>query len=207
MAASHSFAMAASYAPEEEEIYLLGIFKSKLEAEWKRETVCGCGYIDVQKLTSWMERHEPGWGIPNVGRLLHESRTFPRRSRVIIPIHATSQVILDPGDRCLLVFSILLELGKSYLIDTFLYVRITDNALEHLYPQHPTYNELLGELSRLKVEDADTIVRDFEKAKWSYCPAMIKLYKSAGFQGGKVLPFVKKEPITEKGVLTIHLKS
>jgi hypothetical protein len=179
------------------EYSLLNIFEGKLERDWKRKTACGAGYIDVRKLTRWMEMREPDQQTPNVGRLLHELNRYER-------IDATSQTILDreSGDRCLLVFSILLGLGKGNLIDMFASTRITDSALDHLYPKHPTYAELLAELRRRGVAEAEKIIEDFETAKWSYCPAMIKLYKSAGNQGGKVLPFVRKEPITEKGVGT-----
>jgi hypothetical protein len=177
--------------------HILSIFKEKLGREWRRETVCRSGFIDTSKLTEWMLSSEDGHKTTNVGRLLQEVN-----EKSVHRAHdgfrdTASESILYGDDRCLLVFSVLLQIGHGDLVDLFQIVRINDHVLSYA---DRFYNDLRSEFGRQNIQQGDRIIEQFERAKWSYCPALIKLYKSSQFPEGQwILPFAKMEKITEKG--------
>lgn len=105
---------------------------------------------------------------------------------------------ISVGDnRCLLVFSMLLELGHGDLIDIFQKVGIVDKSLAS---SDYHYGQLRHEFERYHIPNIGKIIDGVEKNKWSFCPAPIWPYAQKIFGGGRwVLPFCKRERINEKG--------
>jgi hypothetical protein len=169
-------------------------FQEKLARHWKHRAACGRHYIDRAKLIAWMNRVDTDEAMTNAGRLIGEVYCGSRR----VPfLPSAKSISTDDDDRSLLVFSILLELGRGDLVDLFQKAKIIDNNLES---SEYYYDDLRADLKRNHIHDADGVVDDFERAKWSFCPAVIKHGMRSKFHRGKwVLPFCKRERINEKG--------
>jgi hypothetical protein len=169
-------------------------FKEKLAKEWSRKAACGRRYIDINKLIEWMNRLEIGETVRNSGRLLREVYSGSHRNVVFPP---SAQSISTGENRSLLVFSILLELERGNLVDLFQKAKILDNSLAIAKYYH---DDLRNELKQNHIHDGDKVIQDFERAKWSFCPVVIKHSMRTMFHGGEwVLPFCKRERINEKG--------
>jgi hypothetical protein len=169
---------------------LCDYFKSMLVTTWTRSAISG-KYKDTFKILEWMKTEEFGEKASNADRLLRE--VFNRsQARVFIP-----NIDFDTVDRCYLVFSILLEIGHGDLIDYFRELIKTDQTLDSAHFQ---YKYLEKDLISAKVGNAKDIIDRFDNVRWSYLPPKFKL----GFDGRfhdrrQILPFCKREPITEKG--------
>jgi hypothetical protein len=173
---------------------ILQTFRTKLDTEWKREAVPERTYILTSALTAWMLRQDTAEPMTNAARLLHA--VYKNHARVQFQ-YMTSDKISQASDRCLLVFAALLELGHGDLIDIFQHSQILDNFLS--LPAY-NYEELRHRLQYAGVRNVDGIIHSFDKNRWAYCPAPIKLNMQSTFPGGHwVLPFCKREAINEKG--------
>ncbi|KAF2811553.1 uncharacterized protein BDZ99DRAFT_518812 [Mytilinidion resinicola] len=175
-------------------------FKDKLATEWKREAACGAEYkdkqffIDTDRLTKWMLRQDTDKRSTHAAILLLEA--YHRNHREIFQ-PAFSNLIFTGDNRCILVFSILLTLDKGDLVDIFQKAKIVDKNLEFA---HTFYKELEEDLKMKNIQDAARIITEFEKAKWSYCPAPVRMDMEEKFHGGKwILPFCRRQSINTKG--------
>lgn len=165
-------------------------FKAMLETTWSRSATSG-KYKDTSKIVEWMKRIEVRQKGSNAERLLREvfersqARTFP-------PI-----IESNTGDHCYLLLSILVEINHAELIDFFRELKITDSKLDIA---HFHYDWLRKDLTNAHISDATAIIDRFEAARWSYLPPKFDVGFDERFHGGKwILPFCKREPITEKG--------
>jgi hypothetical protein len=179
---------------------LCEIFKDKLANEWKREAACGAEYkniqfyINTESLTKWMLRQDTDKRSTHAALLLLES--YHRNHRETFQPAFSNSIFTGP-DRCILVFSILLTLDKGDLVSVFRQAKIVDKNLEFA---DTFYEELKYDLGMKGVNDADRIITEFEKAKWSYCPAPIRMDMQEKFHGGKwILPFCRRQSVNTKG--------
>lgn len=170
-------------------------FQHKLQKDWKRRTACGRFYVDTNSLVAWMNESETDNNLSNAGRLLIEvyPRNSPRGRTLVSP---STKDISSVEDRALLVFGILLELGHGDLIDLFQRSKIIDKDLS---TSQVYRNQLQYELASNGVPDPIGIIDKFERAKWSFCPAIIRNGKSERFINGTILPYSKRDRVNEKG--------
>ena len=164
-------------------------FKAKLR-ESTTTAVCGREFVFVQKLTEWL-RSEAGNGGYQSSRLL--AAAYPDKDQTFWPI--TREELSDGSECCLLIFSILIELGCGTLIDEFSrrekfdrdlpidLVWLKDN-LEEMRPQNG---------------DADALADQFNTIQWKFCPAKFDLNMSRTFIQNRIVPICRKEAINEKG--------
>lgn len=165
-------------------------FKSMLENNWTRSATSG-KYKDTSKILEWMKSVEAGTKASNAELLLREvfersqARTFPPT------IESTGE------DSCYLVLSALLEINNEELFDFFRELKITDKSLEHA---HFHYGYLRKDLITAGFTDAKDIIDRFDAIRWSYLPPKFHLGFDERLHGGKwILPFCRREAITEKG--------
>ena len=173
---------------------ILQTFKEKLNKEWKQKAACGRTYVLTDTLTAWMMKLEIPELMTNAARLLRAVYANDHRQMFQ---EMTSHRISNGDNCCLLVFSMLLELGYGDLIDIFQKVGIVDKSLAS---SDYHYGQLRHEFKRYHIPNIGKIIDDVEKNKWSFCPAPIWPYAQKIFDGGRwVLPFCKRERINEKG--------
>lgn len=120
-------------------------------------------------ISSALTRCNNGWNArrtyeskTNVERLLEEVNVIK------VPFNSGPESIFKGDNRCVLVFSILLKQNRGNLIYVFQSAEIID---EHL--NNPDYNrqKLADKLNLYKIADIDTIIKQFERKKWAFCPA------------------------------------
>ena len=142
--------------------------------------ICGRSYLRVEKLKKWLDK--------NTEALLWAA--YRQADHIALPINARQVRRAES----LLVFSILLELGRGNLIDTF--------HRAHLVDRLPTdLATLEARLSRTKMAEADAkIVADaFDKKQWRYCPPKFRLEHREDYLPNEIVPISKKEAINTKG--------
>lgn len=158
--------------------------KRKLE-EYKVEAVCGRKYIQVQKLIAWMTT-----GVPNtnVDRLLFACNK--------VDFAIDSRKLARGADRCLLIFSILVELGEGSLMhhlrkfDTF-----KDSSL-------PIPLAFLESVSTFKQKPG--LAHRFNEAQWKYCPLRFELTEEREIAPDRIVPICEKTLIKEGGTSYIN---
>lgn len=167
-------------------------FKDLLKNQWTQTAVCGSRFVNVKGLTRWMERRDTNKPIANAGLLLvevYQAEFFPLRT----------DDILNGRDRCILVFSILLELDYGHLIDTFRRAHVVDSNLS-LPISYFKDKDLQASLERRGVPDAGRLIEKFTDIKRSYCPVEIEKGMSESLlRGDYVLPFCKRKEVNDKG--------
>jgi hypothetical protein len=158
-------------------------FMQKLE-ELKVTAVCKRQYIQVQKLKRWMIEGQP----KNVDRLL--SACCKRNSFSL----ASARIIEGPR-MCLLVFSILLELGHGALIEDLRSDEVNDNRLPiplTVLARRPVFRQY------------PALLTPFEKAQWKYCPLAFELNEPQCLTADHIVPICFKEQISEGGTARVY---
>ena len=146
-----------------------------------------------------MERTETDEHNSNAGRLLRGAEEKARH-RLTFPRFDTHSLIKGEG-QCLLVFSILLFIGRGDLIDLFRSAKIVDQNLE---TSSHYYKELRDELNQNNIAGVDSIIADFEREKWPFCPAKLKLNMEEKYHGGQyILPYVRRKKINKGGTAVV----
>jgi hypothetical protein len=165
----------------------------------KKKTACNRYYIDLCGLRNWMERTETDEHNSNAGHLLHAAQEKASR-RVTFP-RLDTHSLMRGEDQCLLVFSILLVNRRGELIDLFRSAKIVDRNLEKSSHYH---KELRDELKQANIAGVDGIIEDFEREKWPFCPAKLKLNMEEKYHGGKyILPYVRRKKINKGGTAVV----
>lgn len=164
-------------------------FKAML-CQCEMRATCGRTYLRTTKLTEWLRGTAgPSSGITQANRLL--AAAYRDRSQPGLPISAEQ---LSTGeDRCLLVFSILLELQFGQLIDRFQRLDLVDKHLPiDLW-------SLQAKLQGLDLPQPKSLANDFNDIQWRYCAARFDLGVGREHPKSKIIPICKKEEINEKG--------
>jgi hypothetical protein len=156
------------------------------------QAACRRSYIRTSKLTEWLKGRV---GSNSQASLLLEA-AYRRREQPNPPV--SSEEISSGGNCCLLVFSILLELGLGELIDRFQRLSIVDRRLP--IDRQTLQTELQAmETGPNQLPDAASLAEQFDSMQWRYCPAMFEFRVGLDHGHNKVIPFVKKETINNKG--------
>lgn len=136
------------------------------------------------------------WMANNLNQLLEDVE--PKMKHRLWKFPIKSENLLDPDNRCVRVFGILLELGHGELIDLFQSAGILDNNLQFSIPS--IMSSLQGGLEYHNIPDAKKIIDKFENVKWAFFPPRLKLDMDVNFEGGNlIMPFCRHERINLKG--------
>ncbi|KAH9218138.1 hypothetical protein DL95DRAFT_521669 [Leptodontidium sp. 2 PMI_412] len=151
--------------------------------EYTRKAVCGQEYVLVDSLTQWLEsRVQPQSSTTQASRLLEAVYRSPDPGDPITPEQL--------GD-CLIVFSILLTLGKGYLIHFFRRYQIHDR---HLPIPPLTLRDKISTLG---------LPAEFESAfietQWRFCPVKFDLGMDNFCPPDSIIPICRKKRINKKG--------
>ncbi|KAL8998393.1 MAG: hypothetical protein Q9169_002521 [Polycauliona sp. 2 TL-2023] len=160
--------------------------KNKI-AECTEEAVCRRSYILVAELTQWLRsRVHPGKSTTQYGRLLLAVYGDD--------IPPPSTLKLAEGDSCcLLVFCILLLIGRGNLIHVFQRFNILDKHLP--IPLQQLQTRLHGP----RIPDPLQLAAEFDEKQWPFCPAKFDLHMGQEYNEHRILPICHKAKINEKG--------
>lgn len=118
----------------------------------------------------------------------------------LAPHHTFPPVYQDifTGEQCCpRVLSLLLQQGRGSLIDLFHSGAMYDKYLMR-GENHQTLRDSLRK--KMKQEEVDSIVEDFHRDKWAYCPMELTLGMTFNAHGTKVIPpFCSKIKLPDKG--------
>ncbi|KAL8962851.1 MAG: hypothetical protein Q9193_000811 [Seirophora villosa] len=155
------------------------------------EAVCQRSYVLVAELLQWLRSEvHPGNSTTQAGRLL----VAAYGGNSILP--SSTIRLLDKDNCCLLIFSILVLLGKGELVDRFQRVDTTGILDKHLPIDH---QQLREKFRAAQIPDADQLAAEFDKKQWMFCPAKFELHSGQEHREPKILPICKKEEINKKG--------
>ncbi|KAL8972470.1 MAG: hypothetical protein Q9197_002763 [Variospora fuerteventurae] len=161
--------------------------EAKVES-FTMKAVCQRSYVLVAELLHWLrsEVHR-GQSTTQAGRLLMAAYGPDW------PLRAPTEKLSDRDNCCLLVFTILLLLGKGDLVHLFQRVDILDKHL-------PINHQQLREKCRIaRIPNADQLAAEFDKKQWPMSPAKFELHSGQIHHEHKILPICKKEEINKKG--------
>ncbi|KAK5062484.1 hypothetical protein LTR84_004556 [Exophiala bonariae] len=149
---------------------------------------CGRPYIQVEELRTWLKEK---WS------------THIDRSWADLCLEASNQGnkagslslsdIDAPGSGCLLVFSILHDIGAPSLIRKFQRQGLIDRKLPI------NLSELENELSQLGIDNATILAGKFDERQWAFCPATFDLSSTIACKRTTVLPICRREILSTKG--------
>jgi hypothetical protein len=142
----------------------------------------GRHFIQVGRFTQWMRSRPAGSTVTNTALLLNA--VYPAR---ILPIAA--QTISEPGDDCcVLVFSILLEIGLGGIIN-----EVQKSLVDH---QLPAPLDKLKEVFRPISHDAYLNHADwFNNAQWKFRPMKFRWDMEKVFPEEHIIPICRKKEI------------
>ena len=150
----------------------------------------GRDFIQVQKFTTWMRSRPHGSRATNTDRLLNA--VYANR---IVPI--TGLTISTPGDDCcVLVFSILLEIGLGSIINE-VQKSLVDNQL-------PRPLDELKELFRPISSDHLDYAHRFNNAQWKFKPMKFRWDMEKTYPEEFIIPICRKKEIGHGGQATVY---
>ena len=156
------------------------------------QAACGRHYVRVTKLRQWMksqvgsDRH-----TTQASRLLD----FAYRNRESPGLPVLVEQVSHGEESCLIVFSILLELGFGGLVHHFSRLEIVD---KHLPIDLLTLHARLGEME-LDSVDRRKLEADFERNQWRFCAAKFELGAGRQYFKNRIIPICRKKTINDKG--------
>lgn len=149
---------------------------------------CGRPYIQVEKLRNWLkEKWSKNTDISWADLCLEASNQGNYAGSL------TLSDINAPGRECLLVFSILCEIGAPGLIREFQRQGLTDTKLPI------TLLELETDLSQLSIDNASFLAEKFDERQWAFCPAKFDWSSPFACKKPTVLPICKRGILSNKG--------
>ncbi|ERF73563.1 hypothetical protein EPUS_07497 [Endocarpon pusillum Z07020] len=158
-------------------------FLSSLD-EMKVKAVCGRQYVQVEKLQEWMTRGKPR----NIDRLLDSCR----KDQHGFPIDTNKYMRGDK--KCLLVFSIFLELEEGELIYDLRDRGFVDGRL----PLDLAYLERV-------LKNKPNLAQRFNKAQWKYTPLKFEFQdQEKESPADRIVPICLKEEINEGGTAVVY---
>ncbi|KAL8946445.1 MAG: hypothetical protein Q9222_007160 [Ikaeria aurantiellina] len=172
----------------------LSAFQEKIR-ELTSQAVCGRSYISCERLKEWLKKPlSPLTRTTHLDCLVNAAYRGWDRPRH--PASATE--ILDNDTYSPIVFSMLLLLGKGYLID----VCLRNNFLDKHLPL--SLEEVRGKLRKAqahgaRIDDVDQFAAELNLQQWRFCPVKFNLHGGYDFLVDVILPISRKEKINEKG--------
>jgi hypothetical protein len=179
-------------------------FEALLESQWTRQVACqdecrptdACScqreIVHVHALEAWWKKQASEGPHTKLERFLHETPLSAHRS---LPVRATR--ISRAGESCLRILSLLLKQRRDHLIDRFYEANMYDNYLPLSENDQNLREQLTGVVHH---EEVETIIDDFHKEKWKYCPLPLALDMDRNLYGTRTIPpFCLKIKLPEKG--------
>jgi len=149
-------------------------------------------YHPVEDIKSWMLETSDGENnVPNVGLLLDISN-----------LSGFASTRPDDIANALLVFAILLRLQCGHLIHIFQQV-VHDDTLDADLRKE----DLLSELKRSNLPHPPDILEQFDRERWSFCPAKIEdmCHHTKAYYGGRwILPFCRRQIVGKGGTAAVY---
>jgi hypothetical protein len=167
-------------------------FKRKLK-ECTFQAQCGRHFVQTTKLSSWMRNTVVVGGLPKT----HTQRLVEyayHKSHDWAPI-SHAKISRQGSDCCVLVFCILLDLGKGELIDTFAKKNLVDQQLPI------SLADLEEQLKSL--DGGSELAKRFNQRQWRFNPARFGLDMEKEWTEHKIIPICRKEHLNEGG--TAHV--
>ena len=160
-------------------------FRAKIK-ECELYAYCKRPFLRVEKLRQWLGTH--------VGSLLEA--TYQQWHSPEFPITAEELCEKQSG---LLLFSILLELGRGEYVHVF----GPEGVMDNLPITSKTLERALRAIAESDIPKANvgSLWEDFDRLQWRYCPPKLKYRKRArySYDPNYVIPILRKEPINTKG--------
>lgn len=185
-------------------------FRSLLETQWTRPVACqsacpvdSCScqreIVHVNALEAWWRKQ--GSESPKYTKLDRFMREMPISPHRILPIKPTR--MFKSGQSCLRVLSLLLTQDLDHLVDRFYEAKLYDHCLTRIENYQDLREKLVGVVRPGEVE---TIIVDFDRERWKWCPLNLTLDMDENLHGTKVIPpFCLKTKISEKeGTASIY---
>ena len=172
---------------------ILNEFRAGLEG-YTRQAVCGRYFVLVDSLQKWLRSPaEGGVTYTYADRLLHGVAYRDRD----LPGTPMSPTKLEAGyDCCLLVFCILLKLGRGNLIYLFSRKGKVDGLL-------PLSLDDLQEIYRNSKIDDEKFVSQFWDLQYRFRPAKFDLYGRTEWKENTVIPIYRKNLIRERAIASL----
>jgi hypothetical protein len=175
-------------------VNVLSEYKSKLR-EYTARAVCGREFVFVEKLKEWMKS-----SFSSLGRLVDAA--YHGRHHVHHFHRPKPERICSDDDHhcCLVVFSILLDIGAGHHLH-FFQREVTDRSL-------PIELKTLEKvLTRMRCFDNPRhLAEAFYRAQWRYCAASFELNVGKDYlDENQIIPIIAKRGIKEGG--TAHLSA
>jgi hypothetical protein len=158
------------------------------------QAVCGREYVLVEKLTKWLRSKRPGSHTTYANRLLQAVYRSKSKHAPAPPIPI--EILCHHKGGCLLVFSILLELGRGELAHCFQRQGIIDQNLP--IDLHTLRTEL-GRIKTKELPDLETLADKFDRMQWRFSPTQLSLYMDREFPEKRIIPIHRKKKINCKG--------
>ena len=174
----------------------LSDFQTKLQA-YTLESLHEKQFVLLPRLIEWL-RSSDRTSTSQVQRLLLEAYSEHLKSTPELPVTAASV-----SRNCLLVFSILLDIGHANLIDKFQEHKLVDHKLPINHHQLETWlqnQNITGKVTR----GGDEVARLFHDAQWKFCAPSFYTHDANCFPAQQVLPIHRRHTINNKGG-TAHL--
>jgi hypothetical protein len=156
--------------------------------------VCGREYIRVEKLTEWMRSVQPGSRMTHAERLLYTVYQSESKHSPSPPV--SSKALYHHEDGCLLVFSILLELGRGNLVARFRRLGIIDKQLPI---DSSTLQNSLKNLKVKELPDPEELADRFNQLQWRFSAVKFNLDMDQEVPDNRVIPIRKMKRINRKG--------
>ena len=150
----------------------------------ERKAACGRHFICVEKLKSWM--------YPQVEGLLDAA--YRRQNYPGLPIHP--RTVRRRDNDSLLVLSILLELDRGDLIDSFYELGLVAKLPVDL----ATLKARLRGDNKMSDSEAESLAERFDEKQWRYCAEKFYLDARRNYvSSNQIIPISRKEAINTKG--------
>jgi len=165
-------------------------FRAVLD-KYTLKAYCGRAYVLVSRLTRWLNSKCPSADYTQADRLL--AAAYQKRAMTIPGLPISKDDLCDRSEGCLVLFSLLLDLGRGELIHEL-------HGREKFDRKFPIDLAQLRSIFRdMGIADAEKVAEQFDRLQWKYFPAMLNGQKGRQYPQNQILPFTKRAPINEKG--------
>ena len=171
----------------------IGDFRAKLQ-DCTVRAACGRNYVRTGMLTDWLS-DKVGLG----SKTTHATRLLlaAYRDRIGPGLPISSEALSSGEARCLLVFSILLDLRLGQLVDSFQRLGIVDKRLP---VDLLSLQEKISAMDLPQMEEGPkSLAERFDDTQWRFCAAGFDLRLAWEHPKNMILPIFKKEKINDKG--------
>jgi hypothetical protein len=163
------------------------------------KAACGSEYVLVEKFTNWLRSKRPRSNRSYAYRLLEV--VYSSRSKYEPAPPISDESLCNPRDGCLLVFTILLELGRGDLIAGFHRQGIADSLPIDLL----TLRSTLARIDVSELPDATDLADKFDQMQWRFCAKQLSLYMGRDLPDNTIIPIHKKEKIKKGGTAEVWM--